>query len=244
VDVFTRQLEVSRYARMVSFEEIEKNDFNLNLPRYIDSQRPEDLQDIDAHLRGSIPAADVDALARYWVVCPRLRQTLFRPGRPGYVDLAVEKPAIKTTIYKHPEFSAFITGMNGYFAIWRQRSASTLKGLKAGCHPKEVIAALAEDLLGHYLGKPLIGPYDIYQHLLDYWAEVMQDDCYLIAADGWKAETYRAFPINSSQAKRTEMPSSATPVSPVVHVSPADTGSARVSVPVVTISPAERGGLI
>jgi type I restriction enzyme M protein len=86
--------------------------------------------------------------------------------------------------------------MNGYFAIWRQRSASTLKGLKAGCHPKEVIAALGEDLLGHYLGKPLIDPYDIYQHLLDYWAEVMQDDCYLIAADGWKAETYRIIEKN------------------------------------------------
>ena len=48
-----------------------------------------------------------------------------------------------------------------------------------------------EDLLAHYTGKPLIDPYDIYQHLMDYWAESMQDDCYLIAADGWKAETYR-----------------------------------------------------
>src|SRR5439155_20874988 len=56
---------------------------------------------------------------------------------------------------------------------------------------KEVIAALSEDLLAHYTGKPLIDKYDIYQHLMDYWAEIMQDDCYIIAADGWKAETYR-----------------------------------------------------
>jgi hypothetical protein len=54
---------------------------------------------------------------------------------------------------------------------------------EAGCHPKDVIAALAEDLLAHYAGKPLIDPYDIYQHLMDYWAETMQDDCYMIAAD-------------------------------------------------------------
>src|SRR4029077_14628559 len=60
-----------------------------------------------------------------------------------------------------------------------------------GCHPKEVIAALAEELLTHYIGKPLIDAYDVYQHLMDYWAATMQDDCYLIAADGWKATTYR-----------------------------------------------------
>jgi type I restriction enzyme M protein len=57
--------------------------------------------------------------------------------------------------------------------------------------PKEVITALAEGLLAHYAGKPLIDPYDVYQHLMDYWAETMQDDCYLIAADGWKGETTR-----------------------------------------------------
>ena len=90
VDVFTRQLEVPRYARMVSFDEIEKNDFNLNLPRYIDSQTPEDIQDIEAHLRGGIPAADVHALGRYWEVCPGLRAMLFKPNRSGYLDLAVE----------------------------------------------------------------------------------------------------------------------------------------------------------
>ena len=162
VDVFTRQLEVLRFARMVSFDEIEKNDFNLNLPRYIDSQTPEDMQDIEAHLRGGIPAADVDAFGRYWEVCPGLRAMLFKPNRTGYLALVVEKSAIKTTIYEHPEFATFIAGMNAHFNVWRQRSAVTLKALKAGCHPKEVIAGLAEDLLAHYLGKPLIDPYDIY----------------------------------------------------------------------------------
>ena len=191
VDVFTRQLEVPRYARTVSVEEIEKNEFNLNLPRYIDSQTPEDVQDIAGHLQGGIPAFDVDALGRYWVICPKLRQTLFTKNRPGYLDLAVGKQAIKSAIYEHPEFSAFIAGMNDHFAAWRDKTSITLKALKAGSHPKEVISALAEDLLAHYANKPLIDAYDIYQHLMDYWAEIMQDDCYLIAADGWKAETYR-----------------------------------------------------
>lgn len=191
VDVFNRRLEVPKYARMVSAEEIEKNEFNLNLPRYIDSQQAEDLQDIEGHLKGGIPAADVDALQPYWAVCPTLRKVLFRANRSGYLDLAVEKAGIKPTIYAHPEFVAFITSMNAHFAAWRRKSAETLRELKAGCHPKEVIAALSEDLLAHYTGKPLIDKYDVYQHLMGYWAETMQDDCYLIAADGWKAETTR-----------------------------------------------------
>ena len=191
VDVFTKQLEIPGYSHMVSFDEIERNEFNLNLPRYIDSQQAEDLQDIDGHLNGGIPAADIDALGRYWSVCPKLRRALFHEIRPAYLRLAVDKAAIKSTITGHPEFAAFIAGMNDHFAAWRKKSAATLRQLQAGCHPKDVIADLSEDLLAHYAGKPLIDKYDVYQHLLDYWAEIMQDDCYLIAADGWKAETYR-----------------------------------------------------
>ncbi len=78
VDVFNKRLDVPKYARMVPFAEIEQNEFNLNLPRYIDSQTPEDLQDIEGHLKGGIPEADVDALQRYWDVCPQLRHTLFK----------------------------------------------------------------------------------------------------------------------------------------------------------------------
>lgn len=191
VDVFNKKAEVPKYSRMVSFEEIEKNEFNLNLPRYIDSQQAEDLQDIEGHLHGGIPSADVDALQRYWDVCPQLRQALFKENRPGYLDLAVDKADIKSTIYEHPEFVAFTAGMNTHFTAWRTKSSAMLRQLQAGCHPKEIIAALAEDLLAHYEDKPLIDKYDIYQHLMDYWEETMQDDCYLIADEGWKTETSR-----------------------------------------------------
>jgi type I restriction enzyme M protein len=158
VDVFNKRLDIPKYARMVPFAEIEQNDFNLNLPRYIDSQTPEDLQDIAGHLQGGIPAADIDALQRFWDVCPELRNCLFKERRPGYVDLAVEKSAIKTAIYEHPEFAMFIAGMNAHFAAWRETSAATLKALRPGCHPKEIITALAEGLLAHYAGKKLVAP--------------------------------------------------------------------------------------
>ena len=191
VDAFAVQRDVPRYARWVGLAEIEKNDFNLNLPRYIDSQTPEDLQDISGHLQGGIPDRDIDALAAYWSAFPDLRAALFQPLRSGYARLAVPSAQLKTTIYEHPEFAGFIERMNGHFAAWRAKTAATLKALSIGCHPKEVIGRLSEDLLAHYEGQPLIEPYDLYQHLLDYWASTMQDDAYLIAAEGWKATPYR-----------------------------------------------------
>ena len=190
VDAFNKRVEIPKYSRMVSVEEIEKKDFNLNLPRYIDSQIAEDVQDIDGHLSGGIPVRDVDALGHYWRLCPKLRDVLFKSSREGYVDLAVEKSAIKSTIYDHPEFSKYIIDMNNHFARWRDKSAKTLKALEQNCHPREVINQMSEDLLAHYTDQPLIEPYDIYQHLMDYWAQTMQDDCYIILADGWRAGTH------------------------------------------------------
>lgn len=192
VDVFNRRLEVPGYSRMVSIEEIEKkNSFNLNIPRYIDSQQAEDVQDIEAHLRGGIPESDINAFDAHWKVSPLLRHALFKPNRPGYLDLAINKDAIKSTIYEHPEFVAYIHSMNALYADWQQCAAAMLKSLTPGSHPKEVIDNLSESLLANFAGAPLIDNYDVYQHLMDYWAETMQDDCYLIAADGWKAQTYR-----------------------------------------------------
>lgn len=191
VDVFNKKLEVPKYSRMVSLDEIEKNEFNLNLPRYIDNQQAEDLQDIEGHLKGGIPTRDVGALQGYWDICPQLRQSLFKPNRANYVDLAIPKQQIKTTIYQHPEFASFITQMNILFATWQQATSEQLKQLQVGFHPKQLIHALGEQLLAHYENKPLIDQYHVYQHLMNYWTETMQDDAYLIAADGWKAETYR-----------------------------------------------------
>jgi len=191
VDVWTKQIELPKFSRMVSVDEIEKNDFNLNLPRYIDSQQAEDLQDIEAHLKGGIPVADIDALQNYWQICPKLRQTLFIENRPNYVALSVEKSAIKSAIYEHREFVTFIESMNAIFSVWEQNSIALLKALEVGCHPRHIIETLSEDLLSRYENKPLIDKYDVYQHLMDYWDSTMQDDVYLIAADGWQAQTVR-----------------------------------------------------
>ena len=191
VDVFTHAEEHPGYSRHVPHDEIEKNDFNLNLPRYIDTQEAEDIQDIGGHLHGGIPTRDLDALHEYWEICPALRAALFQPNRPGYHDLLVEAAQLKPTIHGHPEFSAFIAGLETHFVKWRQAASLSLRQLQVDCLPKQVIHDLSENLLHHAESQLLIDPYAVYQHLLDYWGATMQDDCYLIAADGWVAKTSR-----------------------------------------------------
>jgi type I restriction enzyme M protein len=190
VDTFTRQDESEpRYARMVPLAEISdpKNDYNLNLPRYIDSTEPEDLQDIDGHLRGGIPERDLDALAHYWKIMPGVRAALFEPLRPGFSALRIPQSEIKTVIFAHPEFTAFTTQAKTLFTKWQTTAVPQLKGLAKDGHPKPLIEAIAEDLLASFKTAPLLDAYDVYQHLMDYWAETMQDDCYLIADAGWIA---------------------------------------------------------
>ena len=192
VDTFTRQLETARYSRLVPLAEIEANDFNLNLPRYIDSTEPEDQQDIEAHLKGGIPNADIDGLAPYWQVFPGVRDALFAPAeRPGYSQPRVEVSQIKATIFAHPEFTVFNQTVTTLFASWKAANTPLLTGIQPGDRPKALIETLAEALLDTFRNggaiATLIDPYNVYQHLMDYWSETMQDDVWLIASDGWNA---------------------------------------------------------
>jgi type I restriction enzyme M protein len=191
VETFGQAQDVEKYARMVSLAEIERNEFNLNLPRYIDSQEAEDVQDIAAHLQGGIPTVDVDAMQMYWERFPSLRSRLFRDLRTGYVEMSIPASKLKETIFAHPEFSDFMEEMDAHFCAWRDEKSASLRGFGAGLLPKEQIERLGGDLLRHYTGVPLVDRYAIYQHLQDYLDETMRDDFYLIAVDGWKAETAR-----------------------------------------------------
>ncbi|CAN5273050.1 type I restriction-modification system subunit M [soil metagenome] len=205
VDAFTRQADVPRYARMVPFSEIanQKNDFNLNLPRYIDSSTPEDLQDIDAHLRGGIPERDLDALGEYWEVLPAVRAALFESaGRPGYASLKLTIAEVKSAILGHPEFAAFQTKATRQFADWRTAATERLTAFGKDGHPKQLIATIAEELLTVFRAVPLVDAYDLYQHLMDYWAETMQDDAYLITADGWLAKPTRVVEIDKKGKRK------------------------------------------
>ena len=190
VDVFNKQLPIPKYSRMVPLSEIkgEKNDYNLNIPRYIDSQEKEDIQNIEAHLKGGIPSQDIEDLDNYWKVYPTLKTNLFKPNaRPPFWDLNLVKDEIKPAIFEHPEFKQFTDEMDKVFAKWQTKNTTCLKDLEVACLPKKVIDEISENLLKAYRGKNLIDKYDVYQHMMDYWAETMQDDLYELTADGWKA---------------------------------------------------------
>lgn len=192
VDVFNKQSEVPKYSHMVSAEEIERNEYNLNIPRYIDSQESEDIQDIEAHLLGDIPKQDVDDLDNYWQVYPTLKNALFTiSSRKGYLTLKIPQEEIKHTIFSHPEFADYTQEIDAAFKTWNDEWIPILKTLDVDARPKEVIHKLSESILASFADKDLIDQYDIYQHLMTYWIETMQDDVYLIAADGWKAELSR-----------------------------------------------------
>jgi type I restriction enzyme M protein len=188
VDSFNNFTELPQYSRMILYSEIEANDYNLNIPRYIDSSETEDLQDIAGHLSGGIPKHDIGGLTAYWKVFPALQDELFESfGRDGYVKLKVEKDDIRKTIYNNNEFIDYAHRIEDAFKEWKDNNSTRLNEIKKGDNPKSFIEHISNDLLLKYSKISLIDKYDVYQCLMSYWEETMQDDVYAIAFDGWEA---------------------------------------------------------
>ncbi|CAA0150048.1 type I restriction-modification system subunit M [Tenacibaculum maritimum] len=196
VEVFNSQMEVDRYARCVPFAEIEKNEYNLNIPRYIDTQEAEDIQDLDGHLNGGIPQRDIAALQEYWEVYPTLKQTLLSPLRAGYLGLNVATSEIKHAIYQHPDFKSYHATLDLTFKEFAAANHAFFNSIDSTTKPKVFIKTIAEDLLIRYANKALVNKYDVYQHLLDYWNSTLKDDVYLLIEEGWVANTKRVIEKN------------------------------------------------
>ncbi|MDI3504607.1 MAG: type restriction enzyme protein, partial [Candidatus Cloacimonadota bacterium] len=189
VDVFSKFTEMDKYSRRVRYEEIEKNEYNLNIPRYIDTSAPEDLQDIEGHLKGGIPMRDIDALDRYWMVMPELRNKLFASfGREGYLKLNIASGDLNRSILDDKQFNTFKERWMNRLSTWAAESATSLKQVMIGDKPKAIIHEISEELLTIFKPNPLLDGYEIYQILMQYWADTMQDDIYQIVVEGWKAD--------------------------------------------------------
>ena len=188
VDSSNNFTAIPKYSRMIPYSEIEANDYNLNIPRYIDSSETEDLQDISAHLYGGIPKRDIDDLSSYWEVFPSLQVELFKAnGREGYLELTTEKEFIRDIIYINSEFIKYADSIKGAFEEWKSNNWTKLNEIKKGDHPKHYIEEISNDLLAKYSKISLIDQYDVYQCLMNYWEDTMQDDLYAIAFDGWES---------------------------------------------------------
>lgn len=191
VTVFTAMQDVPGYARMVSREEIasDKNNYNLNLPRYIDGNDEEDIHSLDAHLNGGIPNRDIDAMAETWKALPHLRAKLFSPiAGTEKSMLTVPREELKDAVQQHDEYKELVLEATEVMKSWQEKNVPLMQQFGMGESPKKLIFTLSESMLEAFRPVPLADAYALYQSLMEYWADVMQDDFYQISADGWKAE--------------------------------------------------------
>lgn len=214
VDVWQAQRDVPHFARFVPMEEIERNDYNLNIPRYVSAPDSEVLQDIDAHLRGGLPEHDIDQLSEYWDVCPSLRNDLFsdRPIRAGYYQLHCAVDAIRDTVAANADFCKQGKAFNHSFEKWCQHHRSQLYSLVPGFAPKKLIEQLGNSILEIFTAdKSLVDAYDVYDSLMKYWSDTMQDDCYMISSGGWEVQLYTPQPIAKKNDAKKKEKKAATP---------------------------------
>lgn len=213
VDTWNNRKDVPYYARFVSNDEIKRNEFNLNIPRYIQAEDKEILQDIDSHLHGGIPAHDIDKMQIYWDVCPDLKDRLFVKKGEKY-SLKVEKDHVADTIAEEDSFKKQLACFELSIDKWSAAVRPQLFSLGENIKPKQLITIWSQSLLDIMKeDKSLVNEYDTYQQLMTYWNDVMQDDCYLISHDAWKVNL---IPGEKKNATYEDMTCDLLPVSIVL----------------------------
>jgi len=192
VETFNRQLTVDGYSRKVPMSEIAdaKNAYNLNIPRYIDSSEPEDLQDLSAHLHGGIPNHDIDALQDYWDALPALKDALFEPLRQGYSKLRVDLSKVQDYALNRGGLEFIRADVEQVVDDWFAAHRAALLAIDANTKPNDLIRILGDDLLERFKTMPLLDEYDVYQQLMSYWNGVMHDDMYLLMTELGSGETW------------------------------------------------------
>lgn len=189
-DAWAQEATINHYCRLVPYREIEKNEYNLNIPRYIQPRSTEIQQDLYAHLHGGLPKADVDALEALWNVCPSLRDKIFEPHtNKGYLQLTTAASRnLAGLIANDASFKAQHQRVLDTFEVWKKYMREVFPTVAQNCIPREKIEAWSKEML--HLFAPchsLIDSYAVYDELMKYWNdETMQDDLYLVSRDGWK----------------------------------------------------------
>lgn len=189
VDTWEAHVDVPHYAKFVSFADIATNDYNLNIPRYVVPEDKEIRQDIYAHLHGGLPAHDVeDVMASLWEACPTLKDRLFHQEANGYYSLVPAADSISDEVNADSSYQKQNALYAKVIEDWCQKAgADMLTSVKEECEPKLLIERWSKMLLdGAKEGLRLVDPYNVYEILMNYWAEAMQDDCYMVSHDGWK----------------------------------------------------------
>lgn len=201
VDTWQAFEDVPYYARFVSNEEIAKNEYNLNIPRYVTARDKEIVQDIEAHLKGGLPQHDIDQLEEYWKSMPSLKDQLVKLGDKGYYSWVVSKEQIDDVINENEDYQVQLKAVNHTMSLFLEQWQTTFYDLAENYEkPKQLIERVGLSIRNIFEQEVrLIDPYDAYEQLMNYWAETMQDDVYMIAADGWKLDLHPKTKLNKKK---------------------------------------------
>lgn len=185
-DTYLNRIKIEHYSKYVSIKDIENEEYNLNIPRYIDSFDNEIIQDIRAHLLGGIPKVDIDRLSKYWNIAPKLRNKLFNNNKKdGYLDLMVNKNDINEEITNSEEFINYFVNLKKKINTWEQENKEILYSINVNSNVKQMIDGLSDNILNTFDNDELIDKYEAYEYLMEYFNDTLKDDFYLIIENGW-----------------------------------------------------------
>lgn len=173
VDVVVARKNISKFSRLVPRDEIRKNDYNLNIPRYVNSSDDPTTWDLYATMAGGIPEAEIDSLDSYWKVFRGLRSSLFKSDGTPYAQL--KDGDLRERTEKHKSVQAFREAFTTAVSDFPEFLA---KELLDGMMTLSVVQEedkIAADIFHRLEGVPLINPYDAYQHLAECWTQTAND---------------------------------------------------------------------
>ena len=182
--VATRPQSIEKFARLVSKEEIRRNGYNLNIPRYIDSSDAPETWDIYATMFGGIPNHEIDILEQYWNAFPQLRSVLFAVDETPYSALAVEN--IKEAIEGGADVQAFVAAHQAAFADFEAYLDSELIAKMQELNVSQTEDVITQNIFGRVATLPLIDKYQAYQLLDNEWGKIATD-LEIIQTEGFEA---------------------------------------------------------
>lgn len=184
VDVINNRVSVDKFSKVVSRDEIRANDYNLNIPRYVDSSEQAESWDIYASMFGGIPENELQTLQDYWNAFPHLKTTLFASDNDAYCHLATDD--LKTAITNHPDILAFKKDYQQKFedfdAFLESELIVNMEHLNI---PKEE-TKLSDEIFARLRHVPLIDRYNAYQLLDEDWSKI-SIDLEVIQTEGFAA---------------------------------------------------------
>lgn len=184
VDVVTRRESLAKFSRVVSRDEIRKNDYNLNLPRYVDTSEQAESWDIFASMFGGLPLAEIEALNAYWAAFPTLRNSLFTQGASAYCHFTCDD--VKKAIKGHRDIEAFAHSFHEAFRDFDAYLYDELITNMERIMISKTEEMLAENIFQRLAHIPLIDKCEAYQLLDDDWTKIAID-LEMIQTEGFEA---------------------------------------------------------